>query len=182
VLLFGAGPTGLLMAQLLRMAGAARVTVAAPTRSKLDLALRHGADHVVQTSRADATAGLDELRTLAPDGFDAVIEATGSTTVLENAITLTKTGGTVLVYGLAGEQATAAIRPYELFSRELTLRGSFAQEHCIGRALLALQSGTISTEGMITQRVGLDGFGEAIEALHDSEQVKTVLVVPREQG
>lgn len=177
VLLFGAGPTGLLMAQLLRMAGAARITVAAPTRSKLDLALRHGADHVVQTSRADPSVGIAELRALAPDGFDAVVEATGSTRVLENAIPLTKTGGTVLVYGLAGEAATASIRPYELFSRELTLRGSFAQEHCIGRALLALQSGQISTDGMITRRVALDGFGDALAALHDSEQVKTVVAV-----
>lgn len=177
VLLFGAGPTGLLMAQLLRMAGAARVTVAAPTRSKLDLALRHGADHVVQTARQDPEQGLGALRAIAPHGFDAVIEATGSTRVLENAVPLTKTGGTVLVYGLAGETATAALRPYELFSRELSIKGSFAQEHCIGRALFALQSGTISTEGMITQRVGLDTFGDALDALHDSEQVKSVVTL-----
>jgi D-arabinitol dehydrogenase (NADP+) len=38
VLVFGAGPTGLLMAQLLLHGGAARVTVAAPTQFKLDLA------------------------------------------------------------------------------------------------------------------------------------------------
>ena len=38
VLLFGAGPTGLLLAQLLLHGGAARMTVAAPSRHKLDLA------------------------------------------------------------------------------------------------------------------------------------------------
>jgi len=175
VLIYGAGPTGLIMAQLLRMAGASRVTVAAPTASKLELARKHGAHHTVQIDRADATGGVAELRAIAPRGFDAVIEATGSTSVLEQAVALTRTGGTVLVYGLAGENSLAAIRPYEIFSRELTIKGSFAQANCIGRALFALQSGVVSTEGLITNEVGLEDFGVALDALHDSEQIKTLV-------
>jgi len=179
VLIFGAGPTGLILAQLVRIAGAARVTVAAPTQSKLDLALRHRANHVVQVDRADAAASTRQLREIAPNGFDAVIEATGSTHVLEEAIGLTKTGGTVLVYGLADERAVAGIRPYEIFSRELTLKGSFAQANCIGRALFALQSGRIDTSGLITQKVDLDDFAQALSNLHLSEQIKTVVVPPK---
>lgn len=41
-LIFGAGPTGLLLVQLLQMSGAASATVAAPTPSKLELAQRSG--------------------------------------------------------------------------------------------------------------------------------------------
>ena len=37
VLLFGAGPTGLVLTQLLASSGAGSLTVAAPTRAKLDL-------------------------------------------------------------------------------------------------------------------------------------------------
>ena len=177
VLLFGAGPTGLIMAQLLRMAGAAQVTVAAPTASKLALARLHGAQHTVQIDRNDPAVGFDELRLIAPEGFDAVIEATGSTSVLESAVALTRTGGTILVYGLAGEDATAALKPYEIFSRELTIKGSFAQANCIGRALFALRSGVVSTEGMITSEVGLEDFAQALANLRDSAEVKT-LVVP----
>jgi len=175
VLIFGAGPTGLILAQLLRMAGAARVTVAAPTASKLALARAHGAHHTVRIDRTDAAAGVAELRAIAPDGFDAVIEATGSTSVLEHAVSLTRTGGTVLVYGLAGEDALAAIKPYEIFSRELTIKGSFAQANCIGRALFALQSGVVSTAGMITREVSLDDFDQALAGLKDSEQIKTLV-------
>ncbi len=176
VLIFGAGPTGLILAQLLRMAGAARVTVAAPTASKLALAAQHGAAHTVQMDRSNPRAALDRLRTIAPEGFDAVVEATGSTAVLESAVSLTRTGGTLLVYGLAGENATAAIRPYEVFSRELTIKGSFAQANCIGRALFALQSGVVSTQGMITSELGLADFGQALDNLKDSAQIKSVMV------
>jgi D-arabinitol dehydrogenase (NADP+) len=176
VLIFGAGPTGLILSQLLRTAGAARVTVAAPTAAKLEVAQALGANHTVQISRVDPGASEAELREIAPTGFDAVIEATGSTAVLELAISLTKTGGTVLVYGLAAEDATASIKPYEIFSRELTIRGSFAQAHCIGRALFALQTGSVRTEGLITSKVALGEFERAIANLHDSSEIKTIVV------
>lgn len=176
VLVFGAGPTGLLLAQLLKMAGAARVTVAAPTALKLELAARHGANQAVQIDRAHPEDAFNRLRGIAPEGFDAVIEATGSTTILENAVSLTHIGGTVLVYGLAGENAVAAVKPYEIFSRELTIKGSFAQANCIGRALFTLQSGVVSTGGMITSRVGLESFADALANLKDSSQIKTVVV------
>lgn len=177
VLILGAGPTGLILSQLLRMAGAARVTVAAPTESKLVLAKKYGADHVVQLSRSNPDQGMDELARIAPAGFEAVIEATGSTQLLERAVGLTRTGGTVLVYGLAEELAVAKIRPYEIFSREITIKGSFAQAHCFDRAVLALRSGRIDTTGMITSKIPLAKFELALANLHDSAQVKTVITL-----
>jgi len=176
VLLFGAGPTGLLLAQLLKMAGAARVTVAAPTVMKLELAARHGANETVQIDRAHPEDAVTRLKEIAPEGFDAVIEATGSTAIFEIAVSLTRIGGTVLVYGLAGENALAAVKPYEIFIRELTIKGSFAQANCIGRALFALQTGVVSTDGMITSQIGLNSFADALVNLKDSSQIKTVVV------
>src|SRR4051812_664315 len=51
VLVFGAGPTGLLLAQLIARGGAASVTVAAPTQFKLDTAARLGIDRTVRIDR-----------------------------------------------------------------------------------------------------------------------------------
>src|SRR4051795_11284985 len=48
VLVFGAGPTGLLLAQLIASGGASWVTVAAPSRFKLDPAATLGIDRTVQ--------------------------------------------------------------------------------------------------------------------------------------
>lgn len=176
VLIFGAGPTGLILAQLLKASGAARVVVAAPTASKLELAESLGVDVTVQVDRTDPTGAEAELRALARRGFDAVVEATGSISVLESAVRLTATGGTVLVYGLAAEDARAAISPYEIFSRELTLKGSFAQAFTMRRAIDVLRSGAVRTDGIITDTVGFDDFGRALANLHDSSQIKTVFV------
>ena len=52
-LVIGAGPTGILLAQLLRAAGAASVTVAAPTAFKLERAAALGADRTHLMDRGD---------------------------------------------------------------------------------------------------------------------------------
>ena len=54
LLIVGAGPTGLLLAQLIATGGASSVTVAAPSRFKLDTAAGLGIDRTVQISRDEA--------------------------------------------------------------------------------------------------------------------------------
>ena len=55
-LVLGSGPTGLLLAQLLMHSGAARVTVAAPTRFKLEIARQLGIDEAIEIPREPADA------------------------------------------------------------------------------------------------------------------------------
>lgn len=178
VLLFGAGPTGLVLAQLLMHGGAARLTVAAPTEFKLELARHYGADHTVRMDRADPGAAMAELRAQAPEGFDAVIEATGAVPVAELCLPLARDGGTVLIYGMAGESEVLGVRPYEVFRRELTIKGSFAQVYCFDRALMALRSGRVRTEGIVTNRFSLADFGRALAALAEDRSCLKAAVVP----
>jgi D-arabinitol dehydrogenase (NADP+) len=175
VLLFGAGPTGLLLAQLLRGGNAARLTVAAPSPHKLALARAFGADETVRLDRADPAAALPRLRALAPDGYDAVIEATGSPAVLAHCPGLARKGGTVLVYGMAEAAARVPVAPYDIFARELTIKGSFAQTHCFPRALLALRTGRVRADGIVTDVLPLDRFDAALAAVASSVSVKAVL-------
>jgi D-arabinitol dehydrogenase (NADP+) len=180
VLVFGAGPTGLLLTQLLLHGGAARVTVAAPSEHKLALARRFGADETVPLERRDPAAAVPALTEIAPNGFDAVVEATGSVAVLQVCPGLTMNGGTVLVYGVAREDDRAQLSPYEIFSRELRVQGSFAQTHCFDRALLALRTGRVRTDGIVTDRFRLDEHAAALEAVRGSQAVKAVVTAERE--
>jgi len=178
VLLFGAGPTGLVLAQLIVHGGAARVTVAAPTDFKLELARAYGVDETVQIRRNALTESLGRLRKLAPLGFDVVIDATGAPSIIEQCISLTKNGGTVLVYGMADEADRVSWSPYEIFRRELTIKGSFAQTHCFDRALAVLRSGRVRTDGMLTHSFALDEYGAALEALRSDRACLKAAIVP----
>ena len=176
VLLFGAGPTGLILTQLLAGSGATELTVAAPTQAKLDLARARGADRTVLVDRDNPAASFEELRQAAPDGFDVVIDATGALVILTQTLALTRTGGTVFVYGMTPQSAIWPIAPYDIFRRELTIKGSFAQQFSFDRALSALRSGRVTTQGMISRRFTLDAYDEALDAVADSSVVKALIV------
>lgn len=134
----------------------------APTASKLALARSLGADDTVLVDRADTAASLEKLNHLAPDGFDVVIDASGATTGLQNAISLTRDSGTVLIYGMAAEDATITVKPYEIFRRQITIKGTFSQAYTFERAIRMIRSGRIRTDGLITHRFGLDDYAQAL--------------------
>lgn len=178
VLLFGAGPTGVLLAQLLLHGGVGRLTVAAPTAFKLELLKTYGVDDTVEIPRGNPAQAVAAVRALAPHGYDVAIDATGAAGLVQQLPTLVREGGTVLVYGMTSEPETVAWRPYDIFRRELTVKGSFAQVNCFDRALAMLRSGRIRTDGLITHRFPLARYGDALQALRtDSSCHKAVIDV-----
>jgi D-arabinitol dehydrogenase (NADP+) len=153
------------------------VTVAAPTAAKLELAAGWGAETVL-ASRATPGHTAEQLRERAPDGFDVVIDATGVPAVLEQCPALTAIGGTVLVYGVTPEQAVWPVSPYDVFRRELTIKGSFSQAFSFDRALRMLRAGRVKTDGMITHRFGLAGYGDALAAVASDPSCLKAIIEP----
>jgi D-arabinitol dehydrogenase (NADP+) len=181
-LVFGAGPSGLLLAQLIGRSGAAVVTVAASSAFKLERAVALGLDQTFLMDRADLDGDVRKLRDLAgPDrdrGYDIVVDATGTPEVAEVCVSLTRNGGTVLVYGVADEQDLIQIAPYELFRRELTIIGSFAEISSFPAAIAALRSGRVRTDGLITHRFGLDAYDQALETVRHERTAHKVVIEP----
>jgi D-arabinitol dehydrogenase (NADP+) len=175
VAIFGAGPTGLLLSQLLRAAGAFDVTVCGPSQFKLDLAAANGATRTVRIHRGDPAGTQRALAQHMPDGYDAVIDATGALDLLEIAIPLTRTGGTVLVYGMTKGSDRWSVPPYEIFRREITIKGSVSQIDCFDRSVLALRNGIVNGDHFVTHRFGLADYADALAASADSSCIKAVI-------
>jgi D-arabinitol dehydrogenase (NADP+) len=107
-----------------------------------------------------------------------VIDATGVPAVLEQCPSLTAIGGTVLVYGVTPEQAIWPVSPYDVFHRELTVKGSFSQAFSFERALRMLRAGRVKTDGMITHRFGLAGYGDALAAVAGDPSCLKAIIEP----
>jgi D-arabinitol dehydrogenase (NADP+) len=178
ILLFGAGPTGLIMAQLLKICGAANLVVAAPTMKKLKLAKTYGADYIIQVDRNNSAAHKGELNKLFPKGFDIVIDATGAASVTEQSLQYAKNGGKVVIYGVCNEDDIIKVSPYEIFKRELKLIGSFAQTHCFDRALKYLENGGVNVKGLATDVFSLDDYGKAIQQIMENHETIKVVIKP----
>ncbi|MGD0019100.1 MAG: zinc-dependent alcohol dehydrogenase family protein [Candidatus Limnocylindrales bacterium] len=179
-LVVGAGPTGLLLAELIAAAGAVHVTVAEIAAFKLETAARLGIDRTFLMDRADLPGDVARLRELAGPGqdfgFDIVVDATGVAAVEEACVSLARNGGTVLFYGVADEHARIRISPYEVFRRELTLLGSFAEINSFPAAIAALRSGRARTSGIITHRFNLEDYSAALDALRGDPTAHKVVV------
>ncbi len=178
-LVFGAGPTGLLLAQLIASGGASSVTVAGPTQFKLDRAAALGADETVLMTRGDVQGNQQKvLDASGGAGYDVVVEATGSTEIGDMCVPLTRNGGTVMIYGVTRGDEVVKFHPFDVFRREITIKGSFAEMTSFGAAIAALRAGRARTDGIITHRFPLDQYGKALDALANDRTAHKVVLVP----
>jgi D-arabinitol dehydrogenase (NADP+) len=101
VLLLGAGPTGLILAQLLKLNGASRVVIAANKGIKMDIAKKINAgDEYIELDRKAPEAQWKKLKEDNPYGFDVVVEATGVEKLANDSINYVRRGGTLMIYGV----------------------------------------------------------------------------------
>ena len=130
-LVFGAGPMGVLVAQSLKQAGAARVVVTDVVPWRLELAERLGATNIVV---ADTNQSSD-LKALEPDGYDIVVDATGIPAVLEGTFPYAKARGRIWVFGVTPVGTFVKFPAYEVFRRDLQIIGSFAVNRTFPQAI-----------------------------------------------
>jgi D-arabinitol dehydrogenase (NADP+) len=130
VLMFGAGPTGLVLTQMLRQNGGCHVVVAAPEGLKMELAKSlDAADEYVELSRKDPSAQFEKIKQENPYGFDIVVEATGSVKILEDSINYVRRGGKLVVYGVYANKDRVSWPPSKIFGDEITILGSFSETY-----------------------------------------------------
>lgn len=120
MLLLGAGPTGLILAQLLKLNGAHRVVIAANAGIKMDIAKQlHAADEYVELDRQNPGPQWEQLKQRNVHGFDIVVEATGVEKVAQDSINYVRRGGTLMVYGVYENKAMVHWPPAKIFGDEI---------------------------------------------------------------
>ncbi|KAI5855907.1 chaperonin 10-like protein [Tricharina praecox] len=177
VLMFGAGPTGLCLAQLLKHNGGSHVVIAAPGGLKLELAKKLGAaDEYVELSRSNPEAQFQALKDANPYGFDIVVEATGSAKILEDSIHYVRRGGKLVVYGVYSDSARVTWPPSKIFGDEITILGSFSETHMFPATIGYLDSGKVKVEGIVNKTYKLEQWGECLEAMRNKTAIKAAIV------
>ena len=174
VLIYGAGPIGLLMLQLVRHGGASEIAVVDLKQDKLDLAGTLGATITVAAGPSADPA----LREASPLGFDVVIDCTGVPSVVEHTFTHVRNNGKLLFFGVNPPDARISISPYEVYRRDLQIFGSFALRFTFQDALALLESGAVDVKPLLSKRLPIDRFAEALGLAGSGEALK-VQIQPR---
>lgn len=161
----GDGRLGLLVAQVLKNAGA-QVTVIGKHASKLAMA-RSWKMKVSESEK-------DELP---PASFSVVVEATGSAAGLAEALRLVEPRGTVVLKSTFRERAT--FDTAKVVVDEITLLGSRCGN--FSAALDLLRDRAVTVRGMVSKKFPLEKGLEAFEYLKEPSCLK-VLLAPHTSG
>ncbi len=169
LLIFGAGPMGILMMQAAKRAGASYVAMVDKERWRLDLAESLGASAVVEADKLSK----DTFGSLAPHGFEVVADATGVPEVIEGAFTWVRPGGKLWVFGVAPSGAETSFVPFDVFRYDVSVIGSFALNKTFHEAIALVRGGAVSLDPIVSHALPVSEFASGLAlAERDPKRMK----------
>ena len=159
VLVIGGGMIGLLMVQLSRLAGAAKVALLEPVESKRKLGKQLGADVCIDPIHEDAKALLEAN---GMTWINTVIECVGKPSTIQQGISLAGNKALVMMFGLTKPEETIALNPFAVFKKELTLKASYINPYTQQRALDLINSGRLDVTSMVYEVCPLEKLGDIL--------------------
>ncbi len=171
----GCGMIGLFVIQALRIKGCGRIIAIDLDRSRLDLALKLGADFAIPSDEAET---VEKVRNLTHGrGADMAFEVVGIVPTVNLAIHAVRKGGKV---GLVGNLSPKVELPLQaVVTRQLTLYGSCASAGEYPACLDMIASGRVKVDEMMSAVVPLSEAPSWFDRLRKGEAgLMKVIVKP----
>jgi (R,R)-butanediol dehydrogenase/meso-butanediol dehydrogenase/diacetyl reductase len=173
IAVLGLGPIGQLVARLAKASGAAAVYAAETSPSRIGLA-RPAVDEVVDAGAGSPVGRILELTD--GRGPDVVFECAGAIATAQQALSLARKGGTILIAGVCLYPVEWLVSSIAL--RELTVGGAMCfYPGEFAMALRLIEEKKIDVAPLITSVMPLDDINEAFEMAVSGEGGK-ILIEP----
>jgi threonine dehydrogenase-like Zn-dependent dehydrogenase len=174
VVVIGDGTIGLLAVQLARLFNPAVILLLGSRSDRLKLGQQLGATHTLNVKENDPQSLVHSLT--GDRGADLVFEGGNRPEGIEQALHLTRRGGTVLLEGISGAGARINIESDIFVLKQLKLFGSFgASSAAWTYAIQIFCAGLLNLAPLITHRFALSEYQAALDTLM-SHQIQTLKV------
>jgi 2-desacetyl-2-hydroxyethyl bacteriochlorophyllide A dehydrogenase len=171
VMVMGAGTCGLIILQLAKLQGATKLTVVEPVESKRKLALKFGADNVIDPKKQNVVA--EAIKLTDKRGFDRVIEASGDSKMFPLAIEMLAQCGKLVLFSIYPEHPKLELDIDKIFFKEASIHAVFGQPNLFPRAVDILPK--LDLKPMLGPVYPLERWKDAIDA-HKTMEYARVLV------
>ncbi|NKX56590.1 NAD(P)-dependent alcohol dehydrogenase [Arthrobacter mobilis] len=166
VLITGAGPIGIICAQVAKAYGATEVIVSDLDDERRRRALTFGADRVIDPKTDDvANLGLE---------VGAFIEASGATPAILTGIRNVAPAGRVVLVGMGADEVALPLSLIQ--NRELVVTGIFRYANTWPIAIELVRTGRVDLDGLVT---GVYGIEDVAQALADSTKPASLKTIVR---
>ncbi|KAF1353746.1 putative xylitol dehydrogenase [Delphinella strobiligena] len=180
VVVYGAGPVGLLCMAVARSFGASKIVAVDINEERLAFAQKYAATHLFRSQRESPQ---DSARRLVDEcelglGADAVIDASGAEPCIQAGIHVARTGGTYVQGGMGKAEIPFPIMA--ACAKELTIKGSFrygSGDYKLAVDLIA--TGKVDVSSLITGQVKFEDAEQAFKDVKAAKGIKILIEGPQ---
>ncbi|CAG0970446.1 L-iditol 2-dehydrogenase [Anaerolineae bacterium] len=167
---YGCGPIGLLIIQVARVSGAARILATDLLTHRLDAARNFGAE----VFRANANEANAILAATNRRGVDVAFEVAGENAAVDVAMETVKMGGRVILAGIPDTDRTSFSASIAR-RKGLTLKLVRRMKHTYPRALDLVSRDLVDVRSLVTHHFPLARAGEAFATAARREGIKVIV-------
>lgn len=173
VAILGAGPIGLLLLQVAKLAGAAPIYVIDQFPWRLELAQHYGA---VPINFAEVDPVQAVMRATNGRGVDVAMEAAWADHSVQQAADMARMGGRLVLVGIPGPDKLE-MKHSTARRKGLTIRVSRRMKHVYPRAIKLVENGSIDLGGIVSHRFPLSRTPEAFALnVAYADQVNKIII------
>jgi L-iditol 2-dehydrogenase len=176
VVVIGAGPIGQMLIMLAKKNGATTVIASDLAELRRDIALKAGADTVIDPAKEDP---VDRVKAETEGrGADVVIEAVGIRQTWEQAVDMTRDAGTTVLFGGAASGTKFELDTGRFHYGQLTIKGVFhLKPRHVEQALKLIIAGDINPDLLISHEMSIERINEALEKMGAGETMKVAITL-----
>ena len=175
VAIFGVGPTGMMHVMLAHAKKFAKIFCFDVNDFRLDFAKKFNI--------TDSISSMDENRkqkildNTGGQGVDVAIVATSSLKALDDAIDMTRKGGTVMMFGVPSKGAKLDLDVSKIYSKEITLVTSYAaSDSDTKEALHLIESSQIDVKQLITHTYSISDSQKAFDHARTGDNAMKIII------
>ncbi len=175
VVVFGAGPIGLLFTAALSRHGQ-RVILADPNATRLEVGRKMGATVTVRIARGGGQAERIRSVTQARLGAEVCIDCTGQPAVWSDAIQTLRPGGLALLFGGCAQGTSVEMDTHHVHYSEITVKGVYHHRPAtVRRALQMLSDEAFESSHLLSGVRPIEEVEQALRAMIDKQALKLVI-------
>ncbi|XP_064651301.1 sorbitol dehydrogenase-like [Lineus longissimus] len=179
VVIFGAGPVGLLCHLVAKVNGAIQTTIIDIDESRLLFAEKLGVDHVIRANNYDVTELTKIILATTGCRPDVSLECSGADSSLNCALQVTESGGSVIMVGRGSLEPKVSVN---VLCREIDIKGIFRYANSYPKALSLVSSGRIDLRPLITHHFCLEESIRAFETAISRDEMAIKVMIHCDQN